>query len=127
MKITPKNARYGAKDVAKAAAANKFIGRGSPASSTDLYRRQCGDMANCGEYTADDVVFVSVEGQRRGRVPLDVEELQRALAAKATIIADNPANRHRAYNIGERHLAQILQRANYIEEPGPVFSVWRPQ
>lgn len=61
---------YFAKDLAKAARANKFIGRGSLLSSTHKYMVAAGDLANCGTYTHNDRVFISVEGARVGRVPL---------------------------------------------------------
>ena len=66
--ILPVTGPYTAKDQRKANAANKFIGRGSPRSSTNAYAIAFGDAANCGEYTSEDVVFVSAEGARSGRI-----------------------------------------------------------
>ncbi len=56
---------YASKDLLKAKFATKFIGRGSLASSTNKYMLAAEDLANCGAYTAQDVVFVSAEGDRR--------------------------------------------------------------
>ncbi|OYX46805.1 MAG: hypothetical protein B7Y97_13225, partial [Sphingomonas sp. 32-66-10] len=110
---------YAAKDQAKSDKANKFIGRGSAASSTARYAKAWGDRANTGEYTAGDVVFVSAEGARAGRVDIDVQELRRAIDAKVTFITDVAADRNRPYNVGERHVAAMLETAGYSEtSPG---------
>jgi hypothetical protein len=54
------------KDQVKARQANLFIGRGSPASSTEAYRAAARFRANIGIYCVTDVVFISAEGARRG-------------------------------------------------------------
>lgn len=125
----PIKSRWGAKDQEKANAATKFIGRGSPKSSTAAYARAVRERANCGNYTADDRVFVSVEGRRAGRVPLDKAEVLRAVNAKAVFIADTPYHRRRAYNEGERELAALLSAEHYEEWPcgDSEFSYWVPQ
>lgn len=115
----PKTSPYTAKDQAKSDKANKFIGRGSPASSTTAYAKAWGARSNSGVYTAADRVFLSVEGARGGRKALDTTELQKALDAGATIITDNSANRSRSYNIGEREAEAYLKSHGYTEsEPG---------
>lgn len=115
---------YLAKDQAKSDRANKFIGRGSAASSTAQYAKDWGENANTGSYTADDVVFVSAEGNRTGRVLPDFAELNRAMSAGATLVTDSKANRDRPYNVGEREVASHLAKHGYIEvEPG----TWRAQ
>lgn len=107
------------KDQKKADKANKFIGRGSSKSSTNQYAQDFGDAANTGVYNADDVVFLSVEGNRTGRLPLDRSELKKATDAGATIITDIEADRNRPYNIGEREAAEFLAQQNYVEsKPG---------
>lgn len=60
-----------------------YIGQGSTKSSTAQYARVYGTEANSGTYTPTDVVYVSVEGNRANRKPLDTVELQKALDAKA--------------------------------------------
>jgi hypothetical protein len=113
---------YFAKDLAKAAKANKFIGRGSSVSSTEKYRIAAGDLGNCGVYSSTDVVFISVEGNRRGRVEHDVAELEKAIMAGATFITDDKYNRMRSYNCGERAIAELLTYCNLTEvQPG----VWK--
>lgn len=106
---------YLAKDQLKANLATKFIGQGSSKSSTNNYRICFGDKANCGTYTDQDVVFVSVEGNRKDRLKLNSVELLLALKAKAKIITDTPFNRHRSYNIGEREAEALLLANGYKE------------
>ena len=115
---------YLAKDQAKADKATKFIGRGSPKSSTNQYAKDFGDSANTGTYTSDDVVFVSAEGNRKGRLPIDKAELRKATKAGATIITDKDTDRNRPYNVGEREVIAELAIEGYEEvSPGE----WKPQ
>lgn len=108
-----------AKDQAKSDMATKFIGRGSPASSTARYARSWGARANCGKYSADDVVFVSAEGGRKGRLAPDWRELETAVAARVAFVTDKPEDRQRLYNSGEREVAVFLLKRGYGEtRPG---------
>lgn len=110
---------YLGKDLAKAEKANKFIGRGSAQSSTNKYRMAAGDLANCGQYTSTDVVFISAEGMRRGREEPDFEEIARAAQAHVVFVTDDKSNRERPYNYGEREVAEFLNAIGYIESrPG---------
>jgi len=113
-----------AKDAAKAALANKMIGRGSERSSSQAYADAAGDKANVGSYSATDRVFITAEGNRAGRVAPDFEEIDRALAAGATIITDSKENRERAFNLGEREVAEHLAKKGY-EEVGA--GIWKPK
>lgn len=106
---------YARKDVLKAKGATKFIGRGSAASSTNRYRLAAGDLANCGAYHASDVVFVSAEGARRNRIPVDLEELSKAVNAGAVIVTDKPYDRNRPYNVGEREVSAFLEARGYAD------------
>lgn len=106
---------YLEKDLQKAVGATKFIGRGSALSSTNRYRLAAGDLANCGQYQQSDVVFISAEGARRGRIPIDRDELGRAVAAGATIVADTPYDRARPYNVGEREVVEFLSANGYAD------------
>lgn len=99
---------YGAKDQAKSDRATCFIGRGSAHSSTHRYRLAWGELANKGTYTEKDIVFISAEGNRRGREPVPFVEIGRACEAGATIITDVKADRLRDYNCGEREVADHL-------------------
>lgn len=112
-----------AKDQAKARRARLFIGRGSPASSTEAYRIAAGSRANIGIYRVTDVVFISAEGARRGRIAPDFTEIGKAVTAGVTFITDSPADRARAYNVGEREIAAFLIARDYHEiAPG----MWCP-
>ena len=120
--ILPVTGPYTAKDQRKANAANKFIGRGSPRSSTNAYAIAFWDAANCGEYTSEDVVFVSAEGARSGRLDPDFDELKRACDANARFITDDTANRSRPYNIGERQVSAFLRSQGYRESRPCIWS-----
>ena len=114
---------YLAKDQAKSDRANKFIGRGSSRSSTHRYMLAWGNLANCQTYTNNDIVFISAEGDRFGRMNPDFAEIMRAMKAGATIITDIPADRHRPYNIGEQQVEALLKTRHYAEtKPG----TWTP-
>lgn len=113
---------YTAKDQRKANAANKFIGRGSARSSTAKYAKAFGALANCGYYSSTDVVFISAEGNRSGRLDPDFEEIERACDANARFITDDEANRNRPYNIGERQVAEFLRSQGYRESRPCIWS-----
>jgi hypothetical protein len=106
---------YFKKDLEKARYATKFIGRGSTASSTNKYMVAAGNLANCGIYSQDDIIFVSAEGMRGGRIPVDISELEKAVSAKATFVTDDEYNRNRPYNLGEREVANFLIKNGYID------------
>ena len=109
---------YRYKDALKFAGITKFIGRGSDRSSTNAYAEALKDIANTGEYVESDIVGVSVEGRRTGRLTLPCFELQKAVDAKATIITDTAADRSRAYNCGERETERFLVNSGYRENSG---------
>jgi hypothetical protein len=110
---------YTAKDQVKSSQATRFIGRGSPRSSTHQYMLDWGALANTGTYTRDDKVFVSVEGLRMGRLRFDQTEVLLAIQADALLITDVPRDRDRPYNVGERELADFLLSRGYRElHPG---------
>jgi len=117
--LTGNQIKYLAKDQVKANKANKFIGRGSEASSTNQYVKDFKDQANTGNYVASDIVFVSAEGARENRIAPNFDEINKAIKAGVTFITDDLENRSREYNIGEREVAAYLEKNNYIEaEPG---------
>lgn len=122
MKIT-NHTVYFKKDLEKAAKSNKFIGRGSLFSSTNKYAQAAGDLANVGVYTDKDVVFVSVEGDRKNRQDFDKEEINKAILARVTFITDDLYNRNRSYNVGERLLAKYLKDNGYLDNNGN--GVWK--
>jgi hypothetical protein len=116
---------YRDKDAQKSRFATQFIGRGAPGSSTDLYRKQweARGLANTGEYRIYDMVFISVNGNRQGRIKPDLELIRKAVEAGATLITDNRYHRNRPYNVGEREVAEFLLSLECVEvecEPGSV-------
>jgi hypothetical protein len=117
--ILPIKSKHTIKDQKKSNMANKFIGQGSINSSTYKYFcewNKCG-KANVGKYTSEDIVFISAEGKRKNRLSVDEVEIEKALEARAIIIADNFIDRMNPYNLGERELLTLLEKANYIEYP----------
>ena len=110
---------YLAKDQAKSDKATCFVGHGARYTSTYAYAESRGDLANKGEYTAEDVVFVSVNGGARFNASNWGEtkaELLRAMNVPVKgIIADNAKDRLREYNKGERHLAAFLEAHGWVE------------
>ena len=107
---------YFSKDLEKARQANKFIGRGSIRSSTHLYMTAARDLANCGAYEATDVVFISAEGKREGRLEPDLTEIKLAIDAGADFITDTEFDRNRVYNVGERRVAEFLRKFGYEQK-----------
>lgn len=119
MKLTNTSA-YTAKDQAKSNKATQFIGLGSQGSSTHQYSIDWGSKANTGNYTADDVIFISINGKRKGR--LDFNHIKalvnKAIEAGAKFITDNEYDRNREFNIGEREVATYLTQQGYTEVNG---------
>jgi len=113
--LSARKTRYFAKDLDKAQRAYKFIGRGSFHSSTRAYAQAVAPLANSGAYIATDVVMISAEGARRGRLEPDYVEIARAISAGAHFITDIPADRDRSYNLGERQVAEFLIQHGYRE------------
>lgn len=127
MKLRPTSNPHFDKDQKKADVATKFIGVGVTGSSTDRYRIDFGDLANCGQYTEDCVVFVSANGRRKNRKSIPIDELNLAVSSSVIFVADNPAQRNNGYNIGEQELAEFLLENNYIEIPNEHCSIWAPR
>lgn len=121
---------YQRKDQFKINEASKFIGHGSTTSSTEKYRKMFDrlGLANTSQYTEEDIVFISVEGARKNRKPLDTSEVKLALEARSTIICDNLEARTRPYNVGERELYNFLTENNYEEAYSCSFySLFKPK
>lgn len=124
MKLTIRNS-FGYKDQMKADISNKFIGKGSAASSTNQYAKDYGDKANTGNYVSSDVVFISAEGNRTGRLLPDVTEIVKACEAGATLVTDSPYHRNRQYNVGERFVADLLIKQGCEEFIHTNYSTWK--
>lgn len=112
----PVTGAYTAKDQRKWDRATKMIGRGSARSSTHRYAQALGPYANSGTYTAQDVVFVSAEGRRGGRLDPDWAELTLAVRAGARFVTDVAAQRNTAYNLGEQQVAHFLTQRRYVDD-----------
>jgi hypothetical protein len=112
-----------ATDQLKADKATKFIGRGSEQSNTATYAANFSGLANTGSYVPNDVVFVSAENDRQGRIEPDFAEIQKALDAKAVVITDDAQARSRTDNIGERQVAEYLSLNGYNDGG---TGVWKP-
>ncbi len=118
---------YQDKDAIKFAACNKLITRGAVGSSSHKYMFEHYKWEiNPGQYTCDDIVGVSVNGNRKDRISFDSNEVYKAIEAGATIITDNNANRYRAYNVGERELAEFLIDWGYGYHDHPKGGIWKP-
>ncbi len=111
------------KDLNKFAICNKLIARGIESSASHRYSVAAGDLCNCGSYTSDDVVGISVNGVREGSLLPAAEEIRKAMDAGATIVTDTPTYRDRSYNSGARMVAAFLSGNGYVEEGA---GVWRP-
>lgn len=134
--ITPANS-VDKKAAIKGAMANKFIGfaDGISNSSTGKYAQQAGDKANTGNYTSDDVVFVSIPGKRGNedvrhqQQDRTIAEALKALKAGATLLTDNKAYTESSnYNEGEKRLAKALTDAgavySEIQKDNQTIGVW---
>jgi alkylated DNA repair dioxygenase AlkB len=99
------------KAVIKASIATQYIGfgEGIKGSSTESYRQEVGALANTGNYSADDVIFVSIGGKRgtaeqeKTQQDRTIKEAIKAVEAGATILTDNKAYTNASsYNTGEK-------------------------
>jgi hypothetical protein len=121
----------------KASIATQFIGFGEDisGSSTELYRQQAGALANTGNYSADDVVFVSVPGKRgdaaiaKREQDKTIKEAIKAVEAGATILTDNKAYTDAStYNTGEKRLYANMEAKGYnyseITVDNEVIGTW---
>ena len=136
LNITPANS-IDKKAAIKGAMANKFIGfaEGIFNSSTGKYAQQAGDKANTGNYTSDDVVFVSIPGKkgnedvRHQQQDRTIAEALKALKAGATLLTDNKAyTENSTYNEGEKRLAKALNNAgavySEIQKDNQIIGAW---
>jgi len=114
------------KAISKASIATQYIGfaEGIEGSSTALYAKQAGDVANTGVYNFNDVIFVSVGGKRGTEVirqkqqDKTIIEAIKALEKGATLLTDNKEYvDNNPYNEGEKKLKSKLEseRYNYSE------------
>lgn len=114
---------YESKDLRKMEGCTAMIGRGAPGSSTQRYQARF-ERLNGMEYTAADRVFVSVNGDRKGRVPFEGHaQVKAALEAGAVIVADGKHDRERSFNTGERELFVFLVKSGAREVADGVWKL----
>jgi hypothetical protein len=107
---------YFKKDCLKFQTATKLISRGSSNSCSHAYATAAGKLANTGSYCQPDVVGISAEGKRNGRVSPDYQEIHKAIESNVQMfITDKASVRNSNYNIGEQKVAQFLQKNEYME------------
>jgi hypothetical protein len=112
-----------------------IVGKDGKRSSTQLYREQVGALANTGNYSSDDVIFVSVPGLRgdatiaKREQDKTIKEAIKAIEAGATILTDNKAYTDaNNYNTGEQRLYANMEAKGYnyseITVDGQVIGTW---
>ena len=130
----PSAAKWADKEVAKFDVATQAISDGTNNSTAGFVKDFYGDSANTGTYTKEDVVYLSTNGKRTGRVvPVKNGVLQgayknidKAIEAGAKFVADT--SKHLAstgnYNVGEVELAEYLQSKGYAREDKDGYGLW---
>ncbi len=119
------------KSVAKASIATKYIGYGG--GSTGQYRTDTKCYANTGNYTKNDVIFLSVNGNVNAlNLEKTKQELAIAIKSGSTIIKDNETYLSTSiYNKGERLIsAHLLQNDYHYSEitiQNQVLGIWKPK
>lgn len=126
--INPSAKKWLPKEQIKTEIATQFIGDGSKGSSTAAYEGiyNAEGVSNTGEYTAEDVVYVSSNGNRKGRVNPVVDgvlqgayqNIAKAIEAGATLVMDTAAHLEstKNYNLGEIQLAKYLEDHGYVRK-----------
>jgi len=119
------------KSVAKASIATKYIGYGG--GSTGQYRADAKCYANTKNYTKNDVIFLSVNGNVSDiNLEKTKQELNIAIKVENTIIKDNETYlKASTYNKGERLISTYLLEKKYcyseITIQNQVLGVWKPK
>lgn len=134
VQLTAKNessSKYLAKDQAKANITTQFIGVGNDKSSTKHYAGLYGDKANTGNYTADDVVFVSTNGGDKGKgLEGNKALIDKAIQAKAKLVTDTKSHASSEYNKqGEAKTVTYLEEqgltpTEFKNKNGEGYTVW---
>ena len=126
------NKYYRNKDAVKFSVCNKLISRGCIGSSSYFYnlngigKLKTNDV-NCESYCEDDIVGVSVNGNRHNRKGLNKILIMTAIKSKVTFVSDSICEAKREYNTGERELILFLEKNCYerTEETNELRSVWK--
>ena len=125
------------KAIIKASIATQYIGfgEGITGSSTETYRQQAGEFANTGNYSTNDVIFVSIGGKRgtalqqKTQQDRTIKEAIKAVEAGATILTDNKAYTDSStYNTGEKRLYANMEAKGYnyseVTVDGQLLGTW---
>jgi len=125
------------KAIIKASIATQYIGFGEGIvnSSTELYRQQAGQYANTGNYSSNDIIFVSIGGKRgteqqqKTQQDRTIKEALKAIEAGSTLITDNRDYiKSSTYNTGEKRLYSNLEAKGYnyseVTIDGQLLGVW---
>lgn len=130
----PSAAKWADKEVSKFNVATQAISDGTNNSTAGFVKDFYGDKANTGTYTKDDVIYLSANGNRTGRVvPVkngvlqgEYKNIDKAIEAGAKFVADT--GKHIAstgkYNVGEVELAEYLQSKGYTREDKDGYGLW---
>jgi hypothetical protein len=134
-------AGYLEKEQYKSKRATQYIGKGAvnskdEDSSTERYRKLYDeyDLANTGDYTADDMIWVSTNGNRGGRIKSvidgelqgDYKNITAAIKAGASFIMDTAEHiASNKYNIGEVEMAAYLTKKGYVRDDKT--GIWTPK
>jgi hypothetical protein len=114
-----KKTSYFLKDCQKFKPATKMISRGSQQSSSQAYAVACGNLCNTHEYSPNDIVAISAEGRRTGRIAPDFDEILRAIESRVSMfITDSQNVRNTYYNLGEQEVARFLETHGYHDPNG---------
>jgi 3-dehydroquinate synthase class II len=121
---------YRQKDQTKFSICTALISRGAPGSSSDKYAKDTTLLGitrvNSNDYKADDIVGVSVNGNRAGRLHFDKQLISKALQVGATIVKDSAYHTNRYFNIGERELQTfLLEQGATCTEDTVLRSYWK--
>lgn len=134
--IKPSAAKWLSKEQVKSAIATQYIGDGALDSSTDRYRKLYNEynLANTGNYSAKDIIWVSSNGRRWNRVIPVVhgklagvyKNILLAMEVGATIVMDTleHLSSTSGYNTGELALAEYLASHNYTRQG--TSGIWVP-
>ena len=141
MSDTALDAGYLKKEQYKSKRATQFIGKGAvnskgEDSSTERYRKLYDeyDLANTGDYTSDDMIWVSTNGNRGGRIKSvidgelqgDYKNITAAIKAGASFIMDTAEHiASNKYNIGEVEMAAYLSKKGYVRDDKT--GIWTPK
>ena len=107
------------KDIEKFSICNAIISRGAYMSSSYKYSNDSSilgiERINDDSYSDTDIVGVSVNGKRKGRLSFDKNLVKTALLSGAVIVKDNEYHTNRSFNIGEKELETFLLNMGAIK------------